>query len=75
MIGPGINGKIDEFPAAFGLLHLPMVAGEIARRKAIAAIYRERLANVPGLKLPRELADASPITAISQSWSMRANTA
>jgi dTDP-4-amino-4,6-dideoxygalactose transaminase len=60
VIGPGINGKMDEFQAAFGLLHLRMVDEEIARRKAVAAIYRARLAHVPGLKLPRETADTQP---------------
>ena len=54
VIGPGINGKMDEFHAAFGLLHLRMVDAEIALRKGIAGIYRERLAKVPGLTLPRE---------------------
>jgi len=51
VIGPGINGKMNEFQAAFGLLHLRMVPAEIRRRKAIANLYRERLANVPGLKM------------------------
>lgn len=60
VIGPGINGKMDEFQAAFGLLHLRMVEGEIARRKAVATIYRDRLAGVPGLKLLRESADTDP---------------
>ena len=60
VIGPGINGKMDEFQAAFGLLHLRMVEDEIAHRKTIASIYRERLANVPGLKLLQELPDTQP---------------
>jgi dTDP-4-amino-4,6-dideoxygalactose transaminase len=60
VIGPGINGKMDEFQAAFGLLHLRMVADEIAHRKAIASIYRARLANTPGLKLLQELPDTQP---------------
>jgi len=60
VIGPGINGKMNEFQAAFGLLHLRMVDEEIARRKAIAAIYRERLAKVPGLRLLLEPADTEP---------------
>lgn len=51
VIGPGINGKMDEFQAAFGLLHLKMVDEEIARRKSIAHLYRERLGKVPGLRL------------------------
>ena len=54
VIGPGINGKMDEFQAAFGLLHLRMVEEEIARRKNIVAIYRERLTKIPGLTLLQE---------------------
>jgi dTDP-4-amino-4,6-dideoxygalactose transaminase len=60
VIGPGINGKMDEFHAAFGLLHLRMVRDEIAHRRAVASLYRERLANIPGLKLPQELEGAEP---------------
>ena len=60
VIGPGINGKMDEFQAAFGLLHLRMVDDEIAHRKAIVGIYHERLADVAGMKLLRELADTEP---------------
>src|ERR1022692_1023493 len=60
VIGPGINGKMDEFQAAFGLLHLRMVEEEMTRRQAVATIYRERLTRVPGLKLLRELADTAP---------------
>lgn len=60
VIGPGINGKMDEFQAAFGLLHLRMVEEEMARRKAVATIYRERLAHVPGLRLLQESADTQP---------------
>jgi dTDP-4-amino-4,6-dideoxygalactose transaminase len=60
IIGPGINGKMDEFQAAFGLLHLRMVNSEIGRRKEIAGIYRRRMANIQGLKLLRELEDTEP---------------
>lgn len=60
VIGQGINGKMDEFHAAFGLLHLRMVDEEIAHRKGIARIYRERLAQVAGLKLLEEAADTEP---------------
>lgn len=60
VIGPGINGKLNEFQAAFGLLHLRMVEDEIARRKVVANIYRERLASVTGLKLLQELPDTEP---------------
>lgn len=60
VIGPGINGKMDEFQAAFGLLHLRMVDDEIALRKRLAGIYRERLAKVPGLSLLRDSAFTQP---------------
>jgi dTDP-4-amino-4,6-dideoxy-D-glucose transaminase len=60
VIGPGINGKMDEFQAAFGLLHLRMVDEEIARRKTLALVYRERLAGVPGLRLLREPPGTQP---------------
>jgi dTDP-4-amino-4,6-dideoxy-D-glucose transaminase len=60
VIGPGINGKMDEFQAAFGLLHLRMVADEIALRKGIAGIYRERLARVPGLTMLRDSDSTQP---------------
>lgn len=47
---PGINGKMSEVNAAFGLLQLRYVAGAIARRKAVETRYRVNLAGVPGLK-------------------------
>lgn len=48
---PGINGKMSEINAAFGLLQLKHVDGAIARRKEIEAYYRRALANVPGISL------------------------
>lgn len=49
---PGINGKMNELQAALGLLTLEMVAEEQQRRSRVAAIYRERLADIAGLILP-----------------------
>ena len=49
VIGPGINGKLNELQAAFGLLQLEQVGAEIANRKALTGIYRERLRDVPGI--------------------------
>ncbi|HNT86831.1 MAG TPA: DegT/DnrJ/EryC1/StrS family aminotransferase [Candidatus Hydrogenedentes bacterium] len=54
---PGINGKMNEFQAAFGLLHLEQVDREIAARRAIAQVYRDGLGEVPGITLPSEPAD------------------
>lgn len=48
----GINAKMDEFRAIFGLLNLRKVDDAIARRKEIAAIYAERLADCGMLLLP-----------------------
>jgi len=50
VIEPGINAKLDEFRAAFGLLNLPRIESEIASRKRISLIYRERLMGMPGLR-------------------------
>jgi dTDP-4-amino-4,6-dideoxygalactose transaminase len=55
VVAPGINGKMSEVNAAFGLLQLQHVDAAIARRACIAALYRERLADVPGLRLLQPL--------------------
>lgn len=46
----GINGKMAEVNAAFGLLQLKTVRESIMKRKAIAELYNERLADVPGIR-------------------------
>jgi dTDP-4-amino-4,6-dideoxygalactose transaminase len=45
----GINGKMNELQAALGLSVLAAMDEEIDRRRAILAIYRQRLGGVPGL--------------------------
>ena len=52
VVAPGINGKMSEVQAAFGLLQLRYVRQAIAERAAIATAYRASLAGVPGLVLP-----------------------
>lgn len=49
---PGINGKMSEFQAAFGLLQLKYVGEAIVRRKEIDNQYRKALKNVPGIVVP-----------------------
>jgi dTDP-4-amino-4,6-dideoxygalactose transaminase len=49
VVAPGINGKMSEINAAFGLLQLKRVSSAIARRKEIDAIYRSRLSIVKGV--------------------------
>jgi dTDP-4-amino-4,6-dideoxygalactose transaminase len=51
VLEPGINGKMSELAAAYGLLQLDLVDVEIRRRKSLAAAYGAALAEVPGLTL------------------------
>lgn len=46
---PGINGKMSEFNAAFGMLQLKRLAEAIERRREIDARYRGGLAAVKGI--------------------------
>lgn len=54
----GINGKMSEINAAFGLVQLKHVAAAIDRRKEIEAIYRRGLASVKGVRLLKMPYDA-----------------
>ena len=47
---PGINAKLNEVQAAFGLLELKYVDKLIDRRKDITQLYRELLTDAPGLR-------------------------
>ncbi len=48
---PGINGKMSEINAAFGLLQLKNINSEIAKRKEVDRIYRDRLKTAEGIDL------------------------
>ncbi len=49
VVAPGINGKMSEVNAAFGILQLKYIEEALARRKAIDSLYRESLSHVKGL--------------------------
>lgn len=49
VVAPGINSKMDEVRAAFGLLNLKIVDNAIAARQQIAIKYREKLKGIPGI--------------------------
>ncbi|CAH2900161.1 MAG: Aminotransferase, DegT/DnrJ/EryC1/StrS family [uncultured Paraburkholderia sp.] len=49
VVAPGINGKMSEINAAFGLLQLEHIDEALARRRDISARYCELLANVQGI--------------------------
>ncbi len=46
----GINGKMSEINAAFGLLQLKYIDGAIKRRGEIDKCYRELLSETPGIE-------------------------
>lgn len=50
VVAPGINSKMDEIRAAYGLLNLRRVDAAIAARKRVAEAYRAALAAVPGIR-------------------------
>lgn len=49
VVAPGINGKMSEINAAFGLLQLKGVDEALQKRKAIDIHYRKALAGVKGI--------------------------
>ena len=50
VVAPGINGKMDEVRAAYGLLNLKQVDAAIEARHKVANAYREALRNVRGIR-------------------------
>jgi dTDP-4-amino-4,6-dideoxygalactose transaminase len=58
VVGPGINGKMNEFQAAFGLLQLEGVESEIAKRRELGELYRKLLSDVPGVRVLNEPSEA-----------------
>lgn len=51
VVASGINGKMSEINAAFGLLQLQHIDHVIARRKEIDQAYREQLKDVKGVHI------------------------
>lgn len=50
VVGPGINGKMDEVRSAYGLLNLRQVDDAIEKRHQVALRYRNALRNVEGIR-------------------------
>lgn len=49
VVAPGINSKIDELRAAYGILNLRQVDAAITARREVANRYRQALRDVPGI--------------------------
>ena len=50
VVAPGINSKMDEVRAAYGLLNLKQVDEAIEKRHQVAIQYREALRDVKGIR-------------------------
>lgn len=60
IIGPGINGKMNEFQAAFGLMQMDLVGREIANRRDLALLYTKLLADIPGIDVLADIPATEP---------------
>lgn len=49
VIAPGINAKMNEIQASYGLLQLKYVDSNISKRQSIATTYREQLDGISGI--------------------------
>lgn len=54
VIGTGINAKLDEVRAAYGLLNLNYIDDAIKKRQRVALRYREELADIQGISFFEE---------------------
>jgi dTDP-4-amino-4,6-dideoxygalactose transaminase len=59
VIAPGINAKMNEIQAAFGILQLKYIDQLIAKRKVIAETYRSALRGIAGIRI---LEDSDSVT-------------
>ena len=50
VVAPGINSKMDEVRAAYGLLNLKQVDAAIEARKKVAIMYRKGLKDIHGIR-------------------------
>lgn len=57
VVAPGINSKMDEVRAAYGLLNLKQVDEAIEKRHQVAIQYREALRNVKGIRFFDDMPD------------------
>lgn len=55
VVAPGINSKMDEVRAAYGLLSLRYVDAAIEARRKVAEQYRAALRGIPGLRIMEDI--------------------
>lgn len=61
VVAPGINSKMDEIRAAYGLLNLRHVDDAIAARRRVAQCYISALSSIPGIHLYDPIVANTPI--------------
>lgn len=54
VVAPGINAKMNELQAAYGLLQLKTFNDHINKRKQITEYYRNKLEGIKGIRLQEE---------------------
>ena len=59
VIEPGINAKMNELQAAYGVLQLKYVDGYIIGRKTVVDQYREQLIRIPGIRILNEIPEVT----------------
>lgn len=54
VVAPGINAKMNEIQAAYGILQLKSIDKHIQKRKELTDIYRAKLSKIEGIRLLEE---------------------
>ena len=67
VVAPGINSKMDEMRAAYGLLNLRQVDAAIEARKQVAKQYVDALQDVQGIKIFQPMVDTLDLSPNSLS--------
>lgn len=57
VVAAGINAKMNELQAAFGLLQLKTINKDIERRKLVADVYRKKLIKVKGIRILKDISN------------------
>jgi UDP-2-acetamido-2-deoxy-ribo-hexuluronate aminotransferase len=69
----GTNSKMDEIQAAILLTRLVYLEEDIRKREKIAIYYNERLANIPGIRLPKTVKHESATNPVFYSYVIQAD--
>jgi dTDP-4-amino-4,6-dideoxygalactose transaminase len=55
VVAPGINGKVNELTAAYGILQLKTIDADIEQSKSISNYYKERLKGIKGIRFLEDI--------------------